>query len=304
MKKVLVTGGTQFVSRYIAEYYVSKDYDVYVLNRNTRVQSSGVNLIEADRRSLGDKLKKCHFDVVFDVTAYSANDVDCLLNGLGGFDDYIMISSSSVYPEYAPQPFRETTPIGENRIWGKYGMGKVEAERALQAKFPGAYILRPPYLYGPMNNVYREAFVFDCAIKERRFYIPKDGTLRLQFFHVDDLCRFMDVLIEKHPKQKVFNVGNEKAVTVIDWVKACYKAAEKKLELVNVYGDIEQRNYFCFYDYDYYLDVSRQKELMPTTKLLEDGLRESLEWYQSHQDMVNKKPYISYIDNNINGATI
>ncbi len=183
-------------------------------------------------------------------------------------------------------------------------MGKVEAERALQAKFPGAYILRPPYLYGPMNNVYREAFVFDCAIKERRFYIPKDGTLRLQFFHVDDLCRFMDVLIEKHPKQKVFNVGNEKAVTVIDWVKACYKAAEKKLELVNVYGDIEQRNYFCFYDYDYYLDVSRQKELMPTTKLLEDGLRESLEWYQSHQDMVNKKPYISYIDNNINGATI
>ncbi len=112
MKKVLVTGGTQFVSRYIAEYYVRKDYDVYVLNRNTRVQSTGVDLIEADRRSLGDKLKKHHFDVVFDVTAYSANDVDCLLNGLSGFDDYIMISSSSVYPEYAPQPFRETTPIG------------------------------------------------------------------------------------------------------------------------------------------------------------------------------------------------
>lgn len=32
MKKVLVTGGTVFVSRYIAEYYVAKGCDVYVLN--------------------------------------------------------------------------------------------------------------------------------------------------------------------------------------------------------------------------------------------------------------------------------
>ena len=36
MKKLLVTGGTVFVSKYIAEYYVAKGYDVYVMNRNTR----------------------------------------------------------------------------------------------------------------------------------------------------------------------------------------------------------------------------------------------------------------------------
>lgn len=42
MKKVLVTGGTIFVSRYIAEYYVAKGYEVYVLNRNSREQSKGV----------------------------------------------------------------------------------------------------------------------------------------------------------------------------------------------------------------------------------------------------------------------
>ena len=173
MKKVLVTGGTVFVSRYVAEYYVRKNYDVYVLNRNTKVQSEGVTLIEADRKNLGNVLKDYHFDVVFDVTAYNANDVDSLLDGLGSFDDYILISSSSVYPEYCAQPFTENTPIGENIIWGKYGMGKVEAERALQARVPGAYILRPPYLYGPMNNVYREAFVFDCAIKNASFIYRK-----------------------------------------------------------------------------------------------------------------------------------
>lgn len=45
MKKLLVTGGTVFVSRFIAEYFVSKGDDVYVLNRNTRVQSKGVYLV-------------------------------------------------------------------------------------------------------------------------------------------------------------------------------------------------------------------------------------------------------------------
>jgi len=299
LKKVLVTGGTVFVSRYVAEYYVRKNYDVYVLNRNTKVQSEGVTLIEADRKNLGNVLKDYHFDVVFDITAYNANDVDSLLDGLGSFDDYILISSSSVYPEYCAQPFTENTPIGENKIWGKYGMGKVEAERALQARVPGAYILRPPYLYGPMNNVYREAFVFDCAIKERKFYIPKDGELKLQFFHVKDLCRFMDILIERHPEQKVYNVGNEDAVTIREWAEACYEVVGKRLEFVNVYRDLEQRNYFSFYDYDYYLDISKQKELMPTTEDLVNGLREALEWYLSHTDMVNRKPLIDFIDSNL-----
>jgi len=34
MRKILVTGGTIFVSRYIAEYFAGKGDAVYVLNRN------------------------------------------------------------------------------------------------------------------------------------------------------------------------------------------------------------------------------------------------------------------------------
>lgn len=60
-----------------------------------------------------------------------------------------------------------------------------------------------------------------------------------------------------------------------------------------------QRNYFSFYDYDYCLDISKQKKLMSTTESVEEGLREALEWYLGHSDAVNKKPYIAYIDNNL-----
>ena len=298
MKKLLVTGGTVFVSRYIAEYYVAKGYDVYVLNRNNREQSQGVNLIEADRYDLGEKLRGFHFDVVID-TAYNSKEVDLLLDALGSYDDYILISSSAVYPEDCPQPFKEDAQVGVNKYWGKYGTDKIEAEESLMKRNSNAYILRPPYLYGQMNNVYREAFVFDCAMTDRKFYLPKDGEMKLQFFHIDDLCRFIDAVLRNKPSEHVFNVGNEAAVSIREWVELCYRVAGKQTQFVNVNDDIEQRNYFSFYNYEYYLDVSMQKKLMQDTKPLYDGLKEAFEWYKKNQDKVNKKPYFDYIDNQL-----
>ena len=295
MKKLLVTGGTVFVSRYIAEYYVSKGYEVYVLNRNTREQSKGVKLIQVDRHHIGKALQNMHFDIVID-TAYSSNDVSLLLDALDGYDDYIFISSSAVYPEYAAQPLKEDTPLGINTFWGKYGTDKIEAEKTLLKRNPNAYILRPPYLYGKMNNVYREAFVFDCALEDRKFYLPKDGKMKLQFFHIHDLCRFIDILLKEKPSQHIFNVGNKDTVSVREWVELCYRVAGKSVEFVNVYEDVEQRNYFSFYNYEYYLDVSKQYEYLQDLKPLNEGLKESFKWYQNNKDKVTKKPFLEYID--------
>lgn len=295
MKKVLVTGGTVFVSRYIAEYYVAKGDEVYVLNRNHRTQSKGVTLIEADRYDLKEVLREFYFDVVID-TAYTAKEVELLLNALGGYEDYVLISSSAVYPESCKQPFSEETPVGANRYWGEYGTDKIEAEETLMKRNANAYILRPPYLYGPMNNVYREAFIFDCALQERKFYLPQDGDMKLQFFHVDDLCRFIDVLLSKRPSQHIFNVGNRETVSVREWAKLCYRIVGKTPEFVNVYDDINPRNYFSFYNYEYRLDVSKQCQWMPDTKPFEEGLREAFEWYRNNSDQVVKKPFFDYIE--------
>ncbi len=302
MKKVLVTGGTVFVSRYIAEYYVARNYDVYVLNRNSREQSIGVTLIQADRHNLGEILRDYDFDVVID-TAYNSNDVELLLEALGNYEQYILISSSAVYPEYAQQPFHENTTLGINKYWGKYGTDKIDAETILLKRNPNAYILRPPYLYGQMNNVYREAFVFDCALAGRKFYLPENGEMKLQLFHINDLCRFIDIILDKKPSQHVFNVGNETSVSIRDWVEKCYHVVGKEAHYVNVYNDIEQRNYFSFYNYEYCLDVSKQAELMPETKPIYEGLKEAFDWYKDNSEKVNKKPYFDYIDKNLKHAS-
>lgn len=296
MKNVLITGGTVFASRYTAEYYVQKGYTVFVLNRNSIAQPCGVKLIEGDRHALGDKLRGYHFDVIFDITAYTADDVNSLLDSVESYDDYILMSSSAVYPEYSPQPFSENAPLGKNRFWGKYGTDKIEAEQTLLKRNPNAYILRPPYLYGQMNNVYREAFAFECALRGRKFYLPREGQMNLQFFHINDLCRFMDIMLQQKPEQHIFNVGNVEPISIRDWVALCYKTAGKTASFAHVDESVEQRNYFSFFNYEYALDVSAQNKLMPETKPLEDGLRESFEWYVKNPDRIKRKPYIPYID--------
>lgn len=299
MKKILITGGTVFVSRYAAQYFVDKGYEVYVVNRNSRPQVPGVKLIEADRHDLGDKLKDIYFDVVADITAYNAEDITDLCDSLGSFGQYIMISSSAVYPEYGDQPFREDSERALNRYWGSYGTDKIAAEDALLDRVSDAYILRPPYIYGPMNNVYREAFVFDCARADRPFYLPGDGGMKLQFFHVKDLCIMMERVIEEKPETHIMNVGNVEQVTIKDWVTMCYACFDKIPEFVNVGEDIEQRNYFSFHNYEYYLDVQQQNKIYPETISLEDGLRECAEWYVENESEVGKKSYMEYIDCNL-----
>ena len=294
-RNVLVTGGTVFVSRYVAEYFAQKGDKVFVLNRNTKKQSEGVTLIEGDRNSLGNLLKLYDFDVILDITGYNEADVRNLTEALGTIGKYIFVSSSAVYPETLRQPFREEEECGPNSVWGDYGMGKWKAEQYLLEKVPQAYIIRPPYLYGPMQNLYREPFVFDCANEGRSFYLPQDGSMPLQFFHVEDLCRFMDIILEKQPEEHIFNVGNPEIVDIRKWVDLCYRAAGKEMHVVNVDKSHPQRSYFCFYDYGYVLDVSRQRALMPDTKPLAEGLQESYEWYMSHGDAVNKRTYFSYI---------
>lgn len=296
MRKILVTGGTVFVSRYVAEYFSRLGDEVYVLNRNSRQQSEGVTLIEADRRELRGTLRGYDFDAVLDITAYTKDDVKNLTEALGNFRDYILISSSAVYPETTPKPFSEEHPTGKNRVWGDYGSNKAAAEKYLLEHVPQAYILRPPYLYGSMQNLYREPFVFECAEHDRTFVLPENENMGLQFFHVEDLCRFMDTLLRKHPENHIFNVGNPDVVTVRDWVRLCYNAAGKKEKSVIAQGDHHIRSYFCFHDYDYALDVSKQQALMPHTIPLEEGLKEAYEWYRTHPDDIIRKPYTEYID--------
>ncbi|MGL5715143.1 MAG: NAD-dependent epimerase/dehydratase family protein [Paraclostridium sp.] len=298
MKRILVTGGTVFVSKYVANYFQSNNYEVYVLNRGTKQQIENINVICEDRNNLKDCLKEYYFDAIIDVCGYNQNDIENLLNAVGEFKDYIFISSSAVYPETNIQPFSEGQNIGPNKIWGRYGIDKMEAEKYLISRVPNSYILRPPYLYGTMQNVYREPFIFECALKNRKFYIPKEGKMKLQFFDVNDLCKVIEKILEIHPKEHIFNVGNKELVDIDTFVELCYRVVGSPLEKVYIHNHDNQRDYFSFYEYEYVLDVTKQNELLPEQKDLFEGLKESYDWFKNNSDEVVKKDYIKFIQQN------
>lgn len=212
MKKILVTGGTTFVSKYVAEYFVESGYEVYALNRNTKPQVPGVKLIEGDRHNLNGILKNISFDVVADITAYNEKDITDFIKESGSFEQYIMISSSAVYPDNGAQPFLEESEKAVNKFWDAYGTDKIAAEKAL-----------------------------------------------------------LEEVLGKTPA------------------------------FINVHDEIEQRNYFSFYNYEYCLDVSRQCKIYPETISLEDGLKEAAEWYLEHNSEVKKKPFFEFIDGKLAG---
>lgn len=297
---MLITGGTVFVSRALAEYFVKKGDEVYVLNRNNHPQPKGVTLIEADRYQLGTVLSEQVFDVVIDVNAYTAEEVALLLDALPTVKEYIFISTSAVYPETLPQPFQETQQMGSNKYWTTYGTNKMAAEQLLAQRVPQAYILRPAYIYGPYNNAYREAFVFDCATENRNFYLPGQGEQGLQLIHIDDLCRLVEGILSTRPEQKIYNVGNEAMVSIKDWVTACYEVVGESVSFVEVPLEYPQSQYFSFPNYEYELDVSHQTAVIGQTKELKVGLKESWEWYRSNGKMVNKRDYLTYIEKELN----
>ncbi len=307
MKNILVTGGTVFVSKFVAQYFSSKkfcdEYQVYVLNRNNHPQVENVILINSSRQNLGSKLEQFNFDIIIDITSYTKEDVKSILVSLGSskekIEKYILLSSSAVYPETLDLPFKETDEVGKNIFWKDYGINKIEAEKYLQENFSNYFILRPPYLYGPENNIYREAFVFDCAENDRKFFIPENENMKLQFFYIEDLCKVIENILIKNPLQKIFNLGNEKTISILDWIKLCYQVVGKNLEVVSVSKNISQRNYFCFYDYEYYLDVTKQKSLLYKTTDLKIGLEKSYQWYKNNKEKVTRKNYFEFIDNEL-----
>ena len=121
----------------------------------------------------------------------------------------------------------------------------------------------------------------------------------LQFFHIDDLCRFMEILIEKQPSERVFNTGNTETVDIVQWVKLCYKVLGKEPEPIYTDGSIPQRSYFPFLDYAYILDVNKQRSLMSELTPLYEGLCSSYKWYCRNKESIRRKPLLDFINENM-----
>ena len=79
--------------------------------------------------------------------------------------------------------------------------------------------IRPPFVYGPENPFYREAFFWDRLRLDRPIIIPGDGNRLMQFVYVNDLVEACFNALEKHTAPgRAFNVADEKPLTQVEVV--------------------------------------------------------------------------------------
>jgi nucleoside-diphosphate-sugar epimerase len=241
--RVLVVGGTEFVSLHVVHALRRDGHDVLVLNRGRRPERlpAGVKTVVADRKdhaALATALAGARVDAVVDATyaPTTGDDVHALLDALDGRAGHVIfVSTGRVYDHALPIPFREDTP--RTLYWGDYAKLKIAGEDALLDRHRtaglGVTVVRPTHVYGPMNTRNNETFFFDRLVRGRPVLVPGDGGWLRQFGHVADLAdAIVAMLGVREAFGQAYNVTGEEAITQVGLVELIADVIERPLGLV------------------------------------------------------------------------
>jgi 2'-hydroxyisoflavone reductase len=245
--KVLVIGGTQFIGRQLVAELLKAGHSVAILHRRSKhnLAKRVENLLadrndpEAIRRVIGERRFEVVFDNVYDwERGTTAAQVEATALAMGNhLARYVFMSSVAAYGDGLNH--YEGDPLAPDNHPEAYVRNKAMTERALlrlhrKNGFP-VVTFRPPFVYGPENPFYREAFFWDRMRAGRPIIIPGDGTRLMQFAYVKDLVRAMLRSIEVDAAVgEAFNIGNPKPLTQVEAVREMARTAGKKPELVRV----------------------------------------------------------------------
>ncbi len=241
--RVLIAGGTEFISLHLLQSLRRDGHEVVVLNRgrNPGRLPAGVRTIVADRldhAALGKALAGERVDALVDVTyaPTTGADVDAMLEALAGRVGHaLFVSTGRVYDHAQPIPFDEDTP--RNLYWGEYAKNKIAGEDALLRRHREAglpvTIVRPTHVYGPLNTRNNETFFFDRLVRGRPVLLPDAGGWLRQFGHVEDLADAMAAMLGVPAAfGRSYNVSGEEAITQAGFAELIADVIKRPLTLV------------------------------------------------------------------------
>ncbi|MBI2554620.1 MAG: NAD-dependent epimerase/dehydratase family protein [Candidatus Rokubacteria bacterium] len=238
--RVLVAGGTEFISLALVRALIRDGHAVTALNRgrnNDRLPSD-VSVIPCDRKDharLKSVLAGARFDGVFDI-AYApttGEDVATLADALAGAPHVLFVSTGRVYAHALPIPSSEATPRGY--YWGDYARHKIAGEDALLERHRSrglpVTIVRPTHVLGPLNTRNNETFFFDRILRGRPVLVPGHGGWLRQLGHVDDLADALAAM-PGNPRAvgQAYNVTGEDCVTQVGFVEQIAEVLERSVE--------------------------------------------------------------------------
>lgn len=253
--RILIIGGNLFIGRLLLSQLLEQGHELSILHRrDSHPFGSNVQNLQADRNdpeAVKAAIAGARFDVVFDnvydwergTTAEQVRGT-ALATQPDRLHRYVFMSSVAAY--FSGLDRDESDELAPSDCPDVYSRNKSLSERALfklhQQRGLPLVTFRPPYIYGPGNPYYREAFFWDRLLLDRPIVVPGDGSRLMQFVHVQDLVTCcLRSIEEPSAVGEAFNVGHAAPVTQLELVEALANAAGKTPEIVFVPRDVIER---------------------------------------------------------------
>jgi 2'-hydroxyisoflavone reductase len=202
LKNILIIGGSYFAGKiFVEELRNSNEYNIYVLNRGTRpLKLNGVNEIVCDRHDLirlSQVVPSLEWQTVVDFCAYEPGDIRMLLQNLkGSIQQYIYISTATVYQNSLSLPMREDTKKLTGPMPGPdgdYAYKKLLLENELKVvcveKGIAHLCLRPAFIYGKYNYAPRESYFFNLIARDETIILPSPPQTLFSMVSVWDTAK-------------------------------------------------------------------------------------------------------------------
>lgn len=248
--KVLIMGGSRFNGYHLVRELVNSGHEITVLNRGVTpvVFPKQVRRLYADRKNhaqLREILGKEDFDCVQDISAYTLDDVQSMVEIFEGrVGHYIFASSTAVYAASKIMPLTEDAPVELGPQQEDYGRNKIVCERYLlnvwrQRRFPVS-IARFAMVLGAHNRYPdREQRMWVRLLRGREILIPGDGTTLGMVGHVEDQARAMRLMMQ-NPRTfgQIYNVTGKDYFTDEAYVDTLAEIAGVKAQKVFVPAQI------------------------------------------------------------------
>jgi GDP-L-fucose synthase len=312
--KLLICGATGFVGRNMTEYFASQGkYDVHAVRFNRpEYPCKGVTWHKADLRdpeAVNRLLKGVEIVVQAAATTSGAKDIvtrpyihvtdNAVMNSYlfrAAFEHevkhVVFFSCTVMYPSSAKalkeSDFNANTPL-HPRYFG-VGNTKIYIEKMCEffagiseTKFTA---IRHSNIYGAYDKFDLErSHVFGATVT--KVMTAKDaisvwgtGEEERDLLHADDLCRFVDLAVQKQPgKYRLYNCGLGKALAIRDLVRKIVDASGKKLEIKH---DLSQPTIKTSLFVDY--DLAKQELGWEPRVTLDEGIKRTVAWWRENID--------------------
>jgi nucleoside-diphosphate-sugar epimerase len=247
-----VTGGNRYIGLHLVFELARRGHDVTIANSHVADMPDGARRIHVDRTQPGALLEalgphRDDFDVVFDNTAYTPNDLRPMVELFKGrVQHFVFTSSVAVYKRSFLQPVRETSPThatDDADPRKAYGVGKVQCEDHLGAEDMPFTSLRVTHTIGPKSPLAtREPSVFRKLELGRPILVPAEGFPFVHLVHVQDVADCMASVVETDTSiGRIYNVAGAELTSITGCITLMARAMGVQADIVHVPMDIARR---------------------------------------------------------------